>query len=34
MQFGVWIPTCRHLASPEVIRRTTIRAEQIGRAHV
>src|SRR5689334_972793 len=30
MQFGVWIPTCRHLATPGVIRRAIVRAEQLG----
>ncbi len=30
MQFGVWIPTCRHLATPDIIRRTAVRAEQLG----
>ncbi len=30
MQFGVWIPNCRHLATPEIIRRTALRAEQLG----
>lgn len=30
MQFGVWIPNCRHLAAPDLIRRTAVRAEQLG----
>ena len=30
MQFGVWIPNCRDLATPEIIRRTAVRAEQLG----
>src|SRR5204862_4109499 len=30
MRFGVWIPNCRHLATPDVIRRTAVRAEQLG----
>jgi probable F420-dependent oxidoreductase len=30
MQFGVWIPNCRHLATAEVIRSTALRAEQLG----
>jgi probable F420-dependent oxidoreductase len=30
MNFGVWIPNCRHLATPDVIRRTAVRAEQLG----
>lgn len=30
MEFGVWIPNCRHLATPEIIRRTASRAEQLG----
>jgi hypothetical protein len=29
MNFGVWIPTCRHLATPDVIRGTALRAEQL-----
>jgi probable F420-dependent oxidoreductase len=29
MKFGVWLPNCRHLATPEIIRRTAIRAEQL-----
>ncbi len=27
MQVGVWIPNCRHLATPEIIRHTAVRAE-------
>jgi len=27
---GVWIPNCRHLATPEIIRSTAVRAEQLG----
>lgn len=34
MQFGVWIPTCRHLASADVIRRTATLAEDLGYASV
>jgi probable F420-dependent oxidoreductase len=30
MKFGVWIPNCRHMATPEIIRQTPIRAEQLG----
>jgi probable F420-dependent oxidoreductase len=30
MKFGVWIPNCRHLATPATIRTTAIRAEQLG----
>jgi probable F420-dependent oxidoreductase len=30
MNFGVWIPNCRHLATPDIIRRTAVRAEQLG----
>jgi probable F420-dependent oxidoreductase len=30
MQFGVWIPNCRHLATPELIRGAVVRAEQLG----
>jgi len=30
MNFGVWIPNCRHLATPAIIRSTAIRAEQLG----
>ena len=30
MKFGVWIPTCRHLATAEVIRRSAVRTEQLG----
>ena len=30
MQFGVWIPNCRHLATPDVIRATAVRAEALG----
>src|SRR6267142_487904 len=30
MKFGVWIPNCRHLATPEIIRTTAVRAEQLG----
>ncbi len=30
MQVGVWIPNCRHLATPDIIRRTAVRAEQLG----
>jgi probable F420-dependent oxidoreductase len=30
MHFGVWIPNCRHLATPDVIRNAAVRAEQLG----
>jgi probable F420-dependent oxidoreductase len=30
MHFGVWIPNVRHLAVPAVMRRTAMRAEQLG----
>ena len=30
MNFGVWIPNCRHLATPDIIRGTAVRAEQLG----
>jgi hypothetical protein len=30
MNFGVWIPNCRHLATPAIIRGTAVRAEQLG----
>ena len=30
MNFGVWIPNCRHLATPDIIRATAVRAEQLG----
>jgi probable F420-dependent oxidoreductase len=30
MRFGVWLPNCRHLATPDVIRATAVRAEQLG----
>src|SRR5262247_3940634 len=30
MDFGVWIPNCRHLATPDVIKTTAVRAEQLG----
>jgi len=30
MKFGVWIPNCRHLATPEIIRGAGVRAEQLG----
>jgi probable F420-dependent oxidoreductase len=34
MDFGIWIPNCRHLAGPEVIRGAAVRAEQLGYASV
>ena len=30
MKIGVWIPNCRHLATPEIIRSTAVRAEALG----
>ena len=30
MKFGIWIPNCRHLATPEIIRNTAVRAERLG----
>jgi probable F420-dependent oxidoreductase len=30
MKLGVWIPNCRHLATPEIIKTTAVRAEQLG----
>jgi probable F420-dependent oxidoreductase len=30
MQFGVWIPNCRHLATPEIVRTVAVRAEALG----
>ena len=30
MKFGVWIPNCRHLATPEIIRSTAAQAEDLG----
>jgi probable F420-dependent oxidoreductase len=30
MRFGVWVPNCRHLATPETIRGAAARAEQLG----
>jgi probable F420-dependent oxidoreductase len=30
MRFGVWVPNCRHLATPEIIRGTAVHAEQLG----
>ena len=30
MRFGVWLPNCRHLATPEIIRRAAVRAEALG----
>jgi probable F420-dependent oxidoreductase len=30
MNFGVWIPNCRHLATPDIIRGTAVQAEQLG----
>jgi probable F420-dependent oxidoreductase len=30
MRFGIWLPTCRHLATPEIIRTAAVRAEALG----
>ena len=30
MKFGVWIPNCRHLATPDIILGAAVRAEQLG----
>lgn len=30
MRFGIWLPNCRHLATPEIIRRAAVRAEALG----
>jgi probable F420-dependent oxidoreductase len=30
MKVGVWVPNCRHLATPEIIRATAVRAERLG----
>jgi alkanesulfonate monooxygenase SsuD/methylene tetrahydromethanopterin reductase-like flavin-dependent oxidoreductase (luciferase family) len=30
MRVGVWLPNGRHLATPELIRRTAVRAEALG----
>jgi probable F420-dependent oxidoreductase len=30
MKFGVWLPNCRHLATPDIIRGTAVRAEALG----
>jgi probable F420-dependent oxidoreductase len=30
VRLGVWIPNCRHLATPEIIKTTAVRAEQLG----
>ena len=30
MQIGVWLPNCRHLATPAIIRQTAVRAEALG----
>ena len=30
MKFGVWVPNCRHLATPTIIRSTAVAAEQLG----
>jgi probable F420-dependent oxidoreductase len=34
MDFGVWLPNCRHLAIPDIIRGTAVRAEELGYASV
>src|SRR2546425_703335 len=30
MNFGVWLPNCRHLATPDIIRGAAVRAERLG----
>jgi probable F420-dependent oxidoreductase len=30
MRFGIWLPTCRHLATPGIIRDAAVRAEALG----
>ena len=30
MRFGIWLPTCRHLATPKIIRTAAVRAEALG----
>lgn len=30
MRFGIWLPNCRHLATPEIIRHAAVRAEALG----
>ena len=30
MKFGIWVPNCRDLATPEIIRHSAVRAEQLG----
>src|SRR3712207_1390628 len=30
MEFGVWLPNCRHLAISDVIRTAAVRAEELG----
>ena len=30
MRFGIWLPNCRHLATPEIIRTAALRAEALG----
>ncbi|MFI5375816.1 MAG: LLM class flavin-dependent oxidoreductase, partial [Candidatus Rokuibacteriota bacterium] len=30
MRFGIWLPNCRHLATPAIIRHAAVRAEQLG----
>jgi probable F420-dependent oxidoreductase len=30
MKLGVWIPNCRHLATPDTMRTTAVRAEELG----
>ena len=29
MRVGVWLPNCRHLATPEIIRHAAVRAELV-----
>src|SRR3989454_8651061 len=30
MNLGVWLPNCRHLATPDITRGAAVRAEQLG----
>src|SRR5690242_6238654 len=30
MRFGIWVPNCRDLATPDIIVKTALRAEQLG----
>ena len=30
MRVGIWLPNCRHLATPAIVRRAAVRAEALG----